>query len=181
MRVMTAVGARPQFIKVAPISAALERAGIEELLVHSGQHYDHQMSSVFFEELSLPAPALNLGVGSGTHGQQTGRMIERFEAVMLERRPDWVIVHGDTNSTLAAALAAVKLGIPLAHNEAGLRSFNRTMPEEHNRVLTDHCADLLLCPTLGAVTQLAREGLSAGVHQIGDVMFDATRIYAERA
>ena len=181
MRVMTAVGARPQFIKVAPISQALERAGIEELLVHSGQHYDHQMSRVFFEELSLPAPTLNLEVGSGSHGQQTGRMLERFEAVMLERRPDWVIVHGDTNSTLAAALAAVKLGIPLAHNEAGLRSFNRTMPEEHNRVLTDHCSDLLLCPTGGAVAQLAREGLTAGVHQIGDVMFDATRIYAERA
>lgn len=173
MKVLSAVGARPQFIKAAPVSAALREAGIEEILVHSGQHYDYGMSEVFFRELDIPEPHVNLGVGSGSHGLQTGEMLSRFERVMLEHRPDWVIVHGDTNSTIAAALAGVKLHLPVAHNEAGLRSHNRSMPEEHNRVLTDHCADLLLCPTEAAVEQLAREGITRGVHRVGDVMLDA--------
>jgi len=171
--VLTLVGARPQFIKAAPVSRALKAAGHLEILVHSGQHYDHGMSQVFFKELGIPTPDVNLGVGSGTQGQQTGRILERFEKVLLEYRPDIVIVHGDTNSTLAGALAAVKLQIPVAHNEAGLRSFNRVMPEEHNRVLTDHCADLLFCPTQTAVNQLKAEGITRGVHRIGDVMYDA--------
>jgi UDP-GlcNAc3NAcA epimerase len=173
MKVFTAIGARPQFIKAAPLSAALAAAGVDEVIVHSGQHYDHSMSQVFFDELGLRAPDLNLGVGSGSHGRQTGQMLERFEAAILAQRPDWVLVHGDTNSTLAAALAAVKLGVPVAHNEAGLRSFNRAMPEEHNRVLTDHCADLLLCPTERAYLQLQHEGIARPRHLVGDVMYDA--------
>ena len=174
MKVLSAIGARPQFIKAAPVSAALRDAGIDELIVNSGQHYDHDMSQVFFDELGIPAPGRNLGVGSGPHGKQTGAMMEAFEAAMIEYAPDWVIVHGDTNSTLAAAIAAVKLQIKVAHNEAGLRSFNKTMPEEHNRVLTDHCSDLLFAPTQSAVDQLELEGLTRGVHNVGDVMYDAS-------
>jgi UDP-GlcNAc3NAcA epimerase len=181
MKVLSAVGARPQFIKAAPVSAAFAQAGIEEVLVHSGQHYDHGMSQVFFEELGIPQPQSNLGVGSGSHGRQTGEMLERFEAAILEHRPDWVLVHGDTNSTLAAALAAAKLQVKVAHNEAGLRSFNRSMPEEHNRVLTDHCADLLFCPSDAAADQLGREGVVTGVHVVGDVMYDAALYFSELA
>lgn len=181
MKVLTAIGARPQFVKAAPVSEALRDAGVEELIVHSGQHYDHGMSQVFFEELGLPQPDINLGVGSGSHGRQTGAMLEGFEAAMMDHRPDWVLVHGDTNSTIAAALAAVKLQIRVAHNEAGLRSFNRTMPEEHNRVLTDHCSDLLFAPTASAVEQLCEEGIADGVHQVGDVMYDAALRFSRLA
>jgi len=145
----------------------------EEVLVHTGQHYDDLMSDVFFRDLHLPAPDLNLGVGSGPHGAQTGRMLEGLEQVMLERRPDAVIVFGDTNSTLAGALAAAKLGLPVAHVEAGLRSYQRSMPEEVNRVVTDHVSSLLFCPTANAVACLQREGITEGVHNVGDLMYDA--------
>lgn len=181
MRVVTVLGARPQFIKAAPVSKALQDAGHHEILVHTGQHYDDVMSAVFFRELNLPEPAYNLGVGSGPHGWQTGQMLARIEEVLLAEKPDWVLVYGDTNSTLAGALAAVKLHIPVAHVEAGLRSFNRTMPEEHNRVLTDHCADLLFCPTRTAVDNLAREGITQGVHLVGDVMYDAVLQFGQLA
>lgn len=173
MKILTVVGARPQFIKAAPVSRALRQAGHTEFLVHTGQHYDYGMSQVFFDEMGIPAPDANLGIGSGSHGAQTGQMLAALEGVMLEQQPERVLVYGDTNSTLAGALAAVKLHIPVAHVEAGLRSFNRQMPEEHNRVLTDHCADLLFCPTQTAVDNLAAEGIAAGVHRVGDTMVDA--------
>jgi UDP-GlcNAc3NAcA epimerase len=173
VKVLSVVGARPQFIKAAPVSRALYLAGYEEYLVHTGQHYDRGMSQVFFDELSVPEPNINLNVGSGPHGQQTGRMLAAIEEVLLSQKPDWVLVYGDTNSTLAGALAAVKLHIPVAHVEAGLRSFNREMPEEHNRVLTDHCADLLFCPTQTAIDHLNREGITDNVHWVGDTMYDA--------
>ncbi|MDQ5835165.1 MAG: UDP-N-acetylglucosamine 2-epimerase, partial [Acidobacteriota bacterium] len=174
MKVLTVVGARPQFVKAAPVSRALREAGHREVLVHTGQHYDYGMSRIFFDEMGLAEPDVNLGVGSGTHGQQTARMLEGLEEVMLAERPERVLVYGDTNSTLAGALAAVKLGLGLAHIEAGLRSFNREMPEEVNRVLADHCSDLLFCPTETAVRNLAREGIRSGVHLAGDTMLDAT-------
>jgi len=181
MKVATVGGAHPQFIKAAPMSTALRSAGHGEVLVHTGQHYDHGMSAVFFAELAIPEPDVNLGIGSGSHTAQTGRMLEAIERVLLAERPDAVVVYGDTNSTLAGALAACKLGTPLAHVEAGLRSFNRAMPEEHNRVLTDHCADLLFCPTATAVRNLGREGLTAGVHLVGDTMYDAVVRFANVA
>lgn len=173
MKVVTIVGARPQFIKAWPVGRALHAAGIDEYLVHTGQHYDERMSAVFFDEMGISRPAQNLGIGSASHGAQTARMLEALERILIDQRPDWVLVFGDTNSTLAGALAACKLGIPIAHVEAGLRSFNRSMPEEHNRVLTDHCSELLLCPTRTAVDNLAREGVTRGVHLVGDVMYDA--------
>ncbi len=181
MRVVSIVGARPQFIKAAPVSHVLAASGHLERLLHTGQHYDDEMSAVFFRELRIPEPAYNLEAGSGSHGRQTGRMLERIEAVLVAERPEWVLVYGDTNSTLAGAIAAAKLGLPIAHVEAGLRSFNREMPEEHNRVLTDHCADVLFCPTQTAVDHLAREGVTKGVFLVGDTMYDAVLEYARIA
>jgi UDP-GlcNAc3NAcA epimerase len=172
MKIASIVGARPQFIKCAPVSRELKREH-EEILVHTGQHYDHGMSAIFFEELAIPRPDYNLGIGSGTHGHQTGAMLGAIEDVIREEEPDVVLVYGDTNSTLAGALAAAKLHVPVAHVEAGLRSFDRRMPEEVNRVLTDHCSDLLFCPTATAVANLAAEGIWDGVHLVGDVMVDA--------
>lgn len=181
MKVVTVVGARPQFIKAAPVSKVLREAGHTEFLLHTGQHYDYGMSQVFFDELGLPPADVNLNVRSGNHGQQTGQMLIGIEEVLLKEKPDWVLVYGDTNSTLAGALAAVKLHIPLAHVEAGLRSYNREMPEEHNRVLTDHCADLLFCPTKTAVENLAKESVTKGVHEVGDPMYDAVLMFSEKA
>lgn len=181
MKILTIVGARPQFIKAAPVSKALQSDGHREYLVHTGQHYDHRMSQVFFDELDIQKPHVNLGVGSGPHGRQTGEMLARLEEVLLEQTPDWVLVYGDTNSTLAGALAAVKLHVPVAHVEAGLRSYNREMPEEHNRVLTDHCSDLLLCPSQTAVDNLVNEGITTGVHLVGDTMYDAVLQFSEVA
>ena len=172
MKIVSIVGARPQFIKAAPVSRQLRRKH-KQVLLHTGQHYDYGMSQVFFDELDIPVPDLNLGIGSASHGHQTGEMLVGIEKILLEERPDWVLVYGDTNSTLAGALAAAKLHIPVAHVEAGLRSFNRRMPEEINRVLTDHVAELLFCPTQTAVDNLAVEGIVAGVHNVGDVMCDA--------
>ncbi len=182
IRILTVVGARPQFIKAAAVSRAIAASDrLTEEMVHTGQHFDPEMSDVFFRELGIPEPAHHLEIHGGGHGQMTGRMLEKLEAVMMARRPDQVLVYGDTNSTLAGALAAVKLGIPVAHVEAGLRSYNRAMPEEINRVLTDHVSALLLCPTEAAIANLAREGVTQGVHQVGDVMYDATLDARRRA
>ena len=172
MKVLSVVGARPQFVKLAPIHKALVAKGHEHIIVHTGQHYDPDMSDIFFTDLGIPQPTQNLHVGSGSHGTQTATMLTGLEASFLEHKPDWVLVYGDTNSTLAAAVAAVKIHQRLAHLEAGLRSFNRRMPEEHNRVLTDHAADLLLAPTEVAAQHLANEGLSDRTVVVGDVMTD---------
>jgi UDP-GlcNAc3NAcA epimerase len=182
LTILTVVGARPQFIKAAPVSQALQKhGGFREILVHTGQHFDAGMSGVFFEELEIPRPSYNLEVNSLGHGAMTGRMLEKLEEVMLVEKPDRVLIYGDTNSTAAGALAAAKLHIPVAHVEAGLRSFNRRMPEEINRVLADHLSSLLLCPTRRAVENLAREGIERGVHQVGDVMYDVTLAAVRRA
>lgn len=172
MRVATVVGARPQFIKMAPLSREL-RKYFEEIVIHTGQHYDYEMDRIFFEQLNIPPPDYNLGVGSGFHGYQTGEMLKRIEDVLIKESPDLVIVYGDTNSTLAGALAAAKLRIRVAHVEAGLRCFDRTVPEEVNRVLTDHISDLLFVPTERAVKNLYNEGIKNGVYLTGDVMLDA--------
>lgn len=194
-RILTVVGARPQFVKAAPVSAALARLGLGEILVHTGQHFDDNMSRVFFEEMGIPRPAHNLGLGGGGHGAMTGRMLEALENVVEEVRPDAVLVYGDTNSTLAGALAAVKLHVPVAHVESGLRSYNRRMPEEINRVLTDQASNILFCPSETAVRNLAAEGLRDGgatktdrlpfdrsrrVFHTGDVMYDAVLHFSAR-
>lgn len=172
MKVLTVVGARPQFIKAAVVSRIL-REEHDEFLLHTGQHYDDAMSDLMFRQLEMPAPDRNLEVGSASHGEQTAAMLVGIEAVAMEYGPDWVLVYGDTNSTLAGALAAAKLHLPVAHVEAGLRSYDRRMPEEINRVVADHLSRLLLCPTDAAVANLAREGISTGVRKVGDVMYDA--------
>lgn len=173
VKIISVVGARPQFVKLAPIAkAAASVPDIEHVIVHTGQHYDPMLSDVFFSDLGIPDPDVHLGIGSGSHGVQTGSMLGALDAVLTEHQPDWVLVYGDTNSTLAAALSAVKLHFPVAHLEAGLRSFNRRMPEEHNRVLTDHAADLLLPPTDEALRHLRDEGLGERSIVVGDVMTD---------
>lgn len=180
MRVLTIVGARPQFIKSSPFSKAV-RQFHNEYLVHTGQHFDNEMSDIFFKQLGIPEPDVNLGVFGGTHAQQTSQMMMGLEKVLIEQAPDWVIVFGDTNSTLAGALVASKLQIPIAHVEAGMRSYNRTMPEEINRVLTDHVSDLLFCPTPVAVENLKQEGINKGVLLTGDIMVDAVMRNIESA
>lgn len=170
--IVTIVGARPQFIKAAPVSRALFR-DFHEILIHTGQHYDYGMSEIFFKEMEMRPADFNLGAGGGTHGEQTGKMLMELEKKLVAVRADCVLVYGDTNSTLAGALAASKAGIPLAHVESGLRSFNRSMPEEINRVVTDHVSDILFCPTNVAVENLTKEGITSGVYQVGDVMYDA--------
>jgi len=172
VKVLTVVGARPQFIKAAPVSRVLRREH-EEFLLHTGQHYDDEMSDLFFRQLHIPAPDANLEVGSGRHGAQTGAMLPGIESVAIDQKPDWLLVYGDTNSTLAGALVGAKLHIPVVHVEAGLRSYDRRMPEEVNRVVADHLAALNLCPTDAAIDNLAREGITVGVQLVGDVMFDA--------
>ncbi|MBM4276281.1 MAG: UDP-N-acetylglucosamine 2-epimerase (non-hydrolyzing) [Deltaproteobacteria bacterium] len=189
MKIVTVIGARPQFIKAAVVSRAIQisnkKKKIQEILVHTGQHYDYLMDKVFFEELDLPQPHYHLGVGSGSHGKQTGIMLERIEAVLQKEKPGAVLVYGDTNSTLAGALAAAKLDIPIAHVEAGLRSYNRRMPEEINRLLTDHLSTFLFCPTTQAVQNLLKEGVRNGkgkiVKNVGDVMFDSILYYSKIA
>ena len=179
MKIVSIVGARPQFIKASVLSRQL-RLRHTEILLHTGQHYDDAMSRVFFDELKIPWPDVNLDVGSGLHGVQTGTMLAGIEQFLLEEEPDWVLVYGDTNSTLAGALAAAKLHIPVAHIEAGLRSFNRAMPEELNRILTDHLATLLFCPSQISADNLQREGIQDGVHIVGDVMADALLFVAQK-
>jgi len=180
MKVVSIVGARPQFIKASPLSREL-RLRHHEILVHTGQHYDRDMSDVFFEELGMPVPDYHLGIGSGPHGAQTGAMLAAIETVLQKESPDAVIVYGDTNSTLAGALAAAKLHLPVAHVEAGLRSFNRRMPEEINRVVTDHLSAWLLAPSEVSRQQLAQEGIVQGVHVVGDIMVDALHLHGPRA
>lgn len=181
MKICTIVGARPQFIKAATVSRVISSMpSIDEIIIHTGQHYDANMSGQFFDELAIPLPCYQLGIGSGSHGKQTGEMLVAIEDVLLIEKPDWVLVYGDTNSTLAGALAAAKLHIPVAHVEAGLRSFNRTMPEEINRITTDHLSTLLFAPTDNGYQQLLKEGINdACIRNVGDVMYDATLYYNE--
>lgn len=183
MKIVTVIGARPQFIKAAAVSRYIKKnRRVHECIIHTGQHYDKNMSDIFFEELDIPRPEYNLGVGGGSHGAMTGRQLELIENVILEQKPDWVMVYGDTNSTLAGALASAKLNIPVAHVEAGLRSFNRFMPEEINRVLTDHASTLLLAPTDIAVRNLNNEGIGVNkIINVGDVMYDAALYYSDKA
>ena len=182
MRVCTVVGARPQFVKAASLGPALEAEGFEEILVHTGQHYDYDMSQIFFNDLGITAPKVNLEVGSGPHARQTGTIMERLENFLMEEPPfDIMLLYGDTNSTLAGALVASKMNVPIAHVEAGLRSFNRAMPEEVNRIVTDHLSRWLFAPSKAAVSNLANEGLSKATFFVGDVMLDATRIFGKSA
>ncbi|MER5890922.1 UDP-N-acetylglucosamine 2-epimerase (non-hydrolyzing) [Streptomyces sp. NPDC001941] len=172
MKVISIVGARPQLVKLAPIAAAFAETEHEHFIVHTGQHYDADLSDVFFDGLGIPDPDVHLGAGSGSHGTQTGSVLTKLDPVLEREKPDWVLVYGDTNSTIAGALSAVKMHLPVAHLEAGLRSFNRRMPEEHNRILTDHCADVLLAPTAKAMDHLSDEGLKDRAVLAGDVMVD---------
>jgi UDP-GlcNAc3NAcA epimerase len=174
VRIVTVVGCRPHFVKAAAVSDALRSAGASEVMVHTGQHHDLEMSEIFFEDLRLPRPAHHLGVAGGGHGWMTGRILEALEPVLVKESPDWVVVYGDTNSTLAGALCAAKLNLRVVHVEAGLRSGNRRTPEEINRIVTDQLSDLRLCPTQTAVNNLCLEGITSGVHHTGDVMYDAT-------
>lgn len=184
-RILTIIGARPQFIKASVVSRAIQAAeGIEEVMLHTGQHFDANMSDIFFNQLGIPRPDIKLDIHGGNHGEMTGRMLNEIEHALLEHKPDRVLVYGDTNSTLAGALAAAKLHIPVAHVEAGLRSFNMQMPEEINRILTDQVSDLLFCPTTTAVKNLANEGFArkpVKVMQVGDVMQDAALLFANKA
>lgn len=182
MLVTTVVGARPQFIKASVVSHAFQAEGVDEVIVHTGQHFDPNMSDTFFEELGIPKPKHHLNISNLSHGAMTGRMLEQLEAIFMTKRPDWVLVYGDTNSTLAAALAAAKLSIPIAHVEAGLRSFNKAMPEEINRILTDHMAEKLFTPHKDATEQLVKEGVDPGkVQDVGDVMYDVALHFKTRA
>ena len=184
-KIVTVIGARPQFVKAAAVSRAIQKTGgIREIIVHTGQHFDDNMSSVFFREMEIPEPDYNLQINSLSHGAMTGRMLEKIEEVLLQEKPDFLMVYGDTNSTIAGALAAKKLDIRVVHVEAGLRSFNMKMPEEINRILTDRISDLLFCPTENAVRNLLNEGFSnfkCQIHQVGDVMYDAALYYSERS
>lgn len=183
-KIVTIVGARPQFIKAAAVSRAIQQSkseSVSEVIVHTGQHYDENMSGVFFSELGIPRPVYNLEISGGGHGSMTGRMLEAIEGVYLKEKPDWVLIYGDTNSTLAGALAAAKLHIPIAHVEAGLRSFNMRMPEEINRILSDRVSSLLFCPTETAVNNLKAEGITKGVNNVGDVMYDVALYYRDKA
>ena len=175
MKCVTIIGARPQFIKAAPVSAAMIESGLDEILIHTGQHYDYEMSQVFFDELKIPPPRYNLDISGGSHAQMTGQMLESIEAVIIKESPDFVLVYGDTNSTLAGSLAASKIHVPVVHMEAGLRSFNKKMPEEVNRILTDHISALLLCPSDTAISNLKNEGIVEGVLAVGDIMADAAK------
>jgi UDP-GlcNAc3NAcA epimerase len=179
MKIVTIIGARPQFIKAAPVSQQFRALnGVREVIVHTGQHHDANMSDVFFDELGIQRPDWHLGIAGGTHGAMTGQMLEAIEKVLLKESPDWVLVYGDTNSTLAGGLAAAKLHVPIAHVEAGLRSFNRRMPEEINRILVDHLSSMLFAPTITAVDNLKLEGLGDDLtHLVGDVMYDAVRYF----
>jgi UDP-GlcNAc3NAcA epimerase len=184
MKILTVVGARPQFIKAAAISRVIRNQysnSIEEIIVHTGQHHDENMSQIFFDELDIPKPKFNLEISGGGHGAMTGKMLEGIERVLLQERPDYVLIYGDTNSTLAGAISAAKLHTPIAHVEAGLRSFNMRMPEEVNRILSDRISTLLFCPTKTAVENLSAEGIKNGVHQVGDVMYDVALFYREKA
>jgi UDP-GlcNAc3NAcA epimerase len=187
VKILTVLGARPQFIKAAAVSRAIRSQNasgghpIREVIVHTGQHFDANMSDVFFTQLDIPKPDHHLGVSGMSHGAMTGRMLEGIEALIQSEKPDWVLVYGDTNSTLAGALAAAKLHVPIAHVEAGLRSFNMRMPEEVNRIVADRVSTLLLCPTDTAIENLRAEGVTKGVHNVGDVMFDVSLFYRERA
>ncbi len=183
MKITTILGARPQFVKAATVSRALKKEGIQEIIIHTGQHFDENMSQVFFDEMDIPTPNYNLAISGLNHGAMTGRMLEKIENVLLTEKPDYVLVYGDTNSTLAGALAASKLHIPVAHIEAGLRSFDMKMPEEINRILTDRISKLLFCPTQTAIHNLEKEGYSnfdCEILNVGDVMYDAVLYYKSK-